>query len=69
MQDQMNFIFVNYDIRWKKTVFLGIFSIIKTTYNIDFFTVKILDTVLTLPFQSGLPSLIQKIPSLMLPKE
>ena len=32
----------------KKKVSFGIFSIIKTTYDIDFFTVKITDKILSL---------------------
>ena len=36
------------DIGWSKKVSFGIFSIIKTTYHIDFFTVKITDKVLSL---------------------
>ena len=39
---------VGFDIGWLKKVSLGIFSIIKTTYNINFFTVKITYKVLSL---------------------
>ena len=36
------------DMGWLKKVSFGIFHIIKTNYNIDFFTVKTTDKVLSL---------------------